>query len=57
MKRGSTRLENKRGPFSNSKDFRAGEAEVPLTELALDAFRKQLAISGRRGVSVPERGK
>ena len=32
-----------------------GVAEVPLTEIAAEAFRRQLAISGPRPVSVPER--
>ena len=33
-----------------------GEAEVPLTELALDAFRKTVSNFWSRTVSVPERG-
>ena len=32
-----------------------GEAEVPLTELALDAFRKQLAIFGTGQYLFPSR--
>ena len=32
-----------------------GVAEVPLTEIAADAFRRQLALAGPGRVSVPER--
>jgi integrase len=32
-----------------------GVAEVPLTDIAIEAFRRQLAISGPRTVLIPER--
>ena len=34
-----------------------GVAEIPLTKLALDAFRNQVAISGKRRVSLSQRAK
>jgi integrase len=45
MKRDQLDLNNAVVCISDSKTP-SGEAEGPLTELALDAFRKQLAISG-----------
>ena len=46
MKRDQLDLANAVVWISDSKTP-SGEAEVPLTELALDAFKRQLAISGR----------
>ena len=46
MKRDQLDLTNAVVWISDSKTP-SGEAEVPLTELALDAFKRQLAISGR----------
>lgn len=54
MKRDQLDLTNAVVWISDSKTP-SGEAEVPLTELALDAFRQQLAISGGGQYLFPRR--